>query len=392
MATVQRATLFNPTTNKRVAVDVGSQQSRDLFGQGYKLETNVTNTPAPTATDVHSFTAPGVTPQQGAYIPPTGQRDLGMTGTDQPVQPPQQNTSDPYMEFNNALSALMKGSQGGTTNDLEAQRNALINARFNTQQATPEDAMKRLSPAQQDAIRSGQVEGLNTQLAGVKTAISGRQEEQKNAMSMIDIARNLAKDAYTMDKGVDSAGAKLGEFIFQNVSNFDSLTPADQQTVANNLGISLESLQKLGASAKNQLAQDAAKDKSANTAFDQSYKEALLALKTPQGSSVTVLNNTIEGLKPLKTATGGTTSYKVSQDFQTDIAAANAALRSGQDWGSVWNGLHATYPQYSTAVIDAGLDQRFREQGAYQSFIGGKSESQSAGTAAGKGAGFTPLK
>src|SRR3990167_8862385 len=34
-----RATLFNPTTGKREAIDIGYQRERELFAQGYKLET-----------------------------------------------------------------------------------------------------------------------------------------------------------------------------------------------------------------------------------------------------------------------------------------------------------------------------------------------------------------
>lgn len=383
MAEVKRATLFNPDTGKREAVDVGSQRSRDLFGQGYKLETNITNAPSvpSTAESVHSFNA-GPTQQVGAYIPPT--RDLGMGQPSGTGQSPQLSSQDPYLSFNTALQSLLRGSQMGTTNDLEAQRNALINARFNAKTDVLPDVMKRLSPSQQDAIRSGQVEGLNTQLAGVKTAISGRQEEQNNFMTSIDIARNLAKDAYTMEKGADSASAKLGQFIFQNVSNFDYLTPSDQQTVANSLGISVDSLRAMGASAKNQLAQEAQADKQAQQAFKQQLDLANLALKAPRGTTVVVGGNTVEGLKQLRTSTGGATPYKVSQDFLNDVTTANSRLRSGESWGSVWNSLKAAYPQYDNAAIDAALDQRYRQTGAFQALTSAKSEAQSSGTQAGK--------
>lgn len=395
MATdVKRATLFktDPKTGKvsREEVDVTNQRSiknptqsvRDLFGQGYKLETNISNAPQATrdlAMDTHAFNA-GPTKQQGAYIPGPNERPLNMGGT------PQQATQDPYLKFNDILTSMLQKAQtGGTTNDLEAQRNALIAARYKqkTDIRPADEAM--LSPEQRNAIRSGETEGLNTQLAGIKTAMAGRKEEQENALTMIELARNINKDSYNMAKGADSAAAKLGQFIFQNVSNFDSLIPADQQTVADNLGISVESLRAMGASAKNQLAQEALADKQANTQFKQSMDLANLALKTPRGSSVTVLNTTVEGLKPLKTASGTSTSYKISQDFQSDLDRANAALRAGQDWGSVWNNIRMNHPEASNEMIRAGLDTRFEKAGAYQEFISGKSQSQSEGTAAGKG-------
>lgn len=67
MATPQMATLVNPTTSERKAVQVGSQDAQQLFGQGFVLETKPgaapsTPSPAPGTPSITPPTSTGPTP------------------------------------------------------------------------------------------------------------------------------------------------------------------------------------------------------------------------------------------------------------------------------------------------------------------------------------------
>lgn len=177
---------------------------------------------------------------------------------------------------------------------------------------------------------------------------------------------------------------EVAKFIFQNVSQFDQLDPKAQQSTADALGISVDALRKMGASARNQLAQEAANDRQAKDAFTQSLDMAKLALSAPRGTTVVVGGNQVQGLK-VPAARGAKGSTSSDKAFWAAIDKGISQLNSGSSWGDVWNRVAQQFPEIDPNVIDRGLGLDKREKGYYQNLVGSKSQSQAAGNAAGKG-------
>lgn len=227
---VKRATLFDPKTGQRTAVDIGSTQERQLFKGGYQLETPTNKysapttampTPAPaTPTRTLSISAPTPTTNaQGLTMDqandPKYWKDGKYVGTVQPgteaasaayakqtpvpfgsngfVAPttttsPEAAPVNPYKSYNDALASLLKSARegGGNLNeDLLQQRNALITSRFNTRTELTPEQLRSLSPEQQASLRSGNVSGLNDQLGGVDAALKSREAAQNEARSYL---------------------------------------------------------------------------------------------------------------------------------------------------------------------------------------------------------------
>ena len=97
-------------------------------------------------------------------------------------------TFDRNKILQDTISAMLKAAQGAGDEDLIVKRNAIVQARFNAQrQATPEE-LRVLSPSQQASLRGLDVGGLEEQLGGVSTALSGR---EKKRAAQIEAAKTL---------------------------------------------------------------------------------------------------------------------------------------------------------------------------------------------------------
>lgn len=206
---VKRATLFDPASGKRVAVDVGGQQSRDLFAKGFKLETNISQTPYAAApveqqrqlfSDIHAAPAgPGqIGTFQGGYQKPRQLTGLEMpdaynmaaSGQPQAAQPtqPSQPATSPAQTYHDAMANILKQMQGGLTGtdeDLQKQRNQLIQARFQAQADITPEGLRMLTPEQQSALRAQDVRGMETQLGGVSAALRSREAGRKEARDFL---------------------------------------------------------------------------------------------------------------------------------------------------------------------------------------------------------------
>jgi len=231
MATlIRKAILYNPKTGKREEVEVGSSRSRSLFEQGFQYEkpgslvsgaavpvpAQSKNVPMSVDTGVE-YGPPIPTPAtRPSVLPPVQQQynadlsvqsaapdQLSLAGssrplalTEQPVpEPTPQVRRNPVQEFNMAITKMLtdaqKGIVGTGDQDLMAQRNQLIQARFGAQRdVTPED-LRVLSPAQQAALRSGDVRGLEAQMGGVQTALQSREAERAAGMDYIKTAYGI---------------------------------------------------------------------------------------------------------------------------------------------------------------------------------------------------------
>ena len=116
----------------------------------------------------------------------------------QPSQPaPQQ---DMGTGFQTAMQSLVKGYQGGaaptttavpgsTVEDLINQRNRLVEARFRARADFTPEELRRLTPAQQEALRRGDVSGLQTQLGGVESSLGYLSSEREGEMKREAIRR-----------------------------------------------------------------------------------------------------------------------------------------------------------------------------------------------------------
>lgn len=250
-----RATLFDPVTRQRKAVDIGSTENRDLFSKGWKLETPTQNLSTWSATPSREIvTTPGspqlsardnatgtVTPianpaelsrlvNQGGYQDTRAPLSFGgssPTTTPPPTQTPsitggqpKPNISDSY---NAAIAALLKSMQGGSglDADLLKQRNDLINQRFNNVNASPSNPM--LSPSQNRSLSNLQNQGVEDRLSGVNTALQARERqrgEAKDQMQMVldtikEERQALKDDAEATNKLRDDARATL-QFALNN--------------------------------------------------------------------------------------------------------------------------------------------------------------------------------
>lgn len=255
-----RATLFSTTTGERKAVDIGSAEERSLFASGFKVETPTQNFQTyqnPTkeilqgegSNLVASDTGRTIAPSELSGLVGTGgyqdtRRTLNFQGAPDAAGANMNIAStpktNPVQSFNDAIGQLLiKAQQGGSTADLQAQRNALINARFNAKTDMTPEALRVLTPEQQSALRSGDVSGLNTQLGGVNTAITARKEDQASALEfagqMLDFS--LKQQQLTSDERADSIKA-IGDLNdLYGDTWMDVVTPEEKKRLETTLGI-----------------------------------------------------------------------------------------------------------------------------------------------------------
>lgn len=294
MATVQRATLFDPKTGNRTAVDVGSQQARQLFGEGYQLETPTNNfstpmassTPAPAAPQISSQPPLPVVPGENqalinkyvsaGYSTDEAKRRVDELFANRPASPagtPTPRTltfaptgetlstaapapQAPKVSFNDAIAQLLVQAQGGTGNqDLLEQRNKLINQRFGAINAETPTNLQVLSPAQQAALRSQTAGGMEDQLAGIDAALQARNIKKSDALKLLTTAKDLfateKKDTSIQtiggrkvlidnqtgeqikDLGADVAGNDpLVSAVIANPSLFAQLSPTEKAKIS----------------------------------------------------------------------------------------------------------------------------------------------------------------
>lgn len=253
-AITQRATLFDPRTGNRKAVDVGSQRARQLFGEGYQIETptNQFNPRSfsggmsvapqmsvapnmsvaqqrPLAPNMNMVSGPiyGGAPRS-ITAPPLSLEELrtknqatrGRVAGDVPTNEPartldfgaadsglettgtgfssgevpqeQQEPQAPRVSYQDAITQLLIQAQGGSgSQDLLEQRNKLINQRFGTVSAETPSNLQVLSPVEQANLRRQEAGGLEDQLAGIDTALKAREIKKSDALKLIAEVKNL---------------------------------------------------------------------------------------------------------------------------------------------------------------------------------------------------------
>lgn len=118
-----------------------------------------------------------------------------------------QQQANPAVSFNNAIMELLKQAQSGQGDqDLEAQRNALIQARFGTRTAPTSEELRALSPSQQAALRGQDVSGIETQLSGVTSALTSRKNERTQNLNMLKTFQDMLKPDIQIISETDNDG------------------------------------------------------------------------------------------------------------------------------------------------------------------------------------------
>ena len=222
---IKRATLFDPKTGRREAVQVGSPEAQRYFSQGFLLETPDQNF----ATIKQGVGIDQRPPVYGPPVPPSlsdapaaparsfDTSPAAGAATEPPVASQGITTGDSQAGFREQVMQMLKNAQQGNmvgNEDLLRQRNALIQARFGARTAMTPESLMILSPDQQAALRAGDVSGLETQLSGVDAALKAREAEQAKQDQMAApikvgdtlVAKNPETGAYETVFGTQAAG------------------------------------------------------------------------------------------------------------------------------------------------------------------------------------------
>lgn len=118
----------------------------------------------------------------------TGSRDLGGTPTPTPTAP----TPDTSGNIDaNTLIKMYLASANNSNADLETRRNAIMQARYGSENGQTNNYMKGLSPSQQDEIRNAGNRGLDALLSGADLAIKARDEKQQKALTAAEKIYNI---------------------------------------------------------------------------------------------------------------------------------------------------------------------------------------------------------
>ncbi len=219
---MSRATLFDATSGKREAIEIGSPRERELFSQGYKLETA-----PPSAT----------TPDRTIPLTPT---------TPAPVV-------DTNRSFNDAIAQLLMGAQKEQSVGADVD---LRNLRKNVQTKAYESATAPIAPegtfltpdvirAKRQGIVSGAAGDVDAINATIEARTAARKESHDFATAMLDYASQQRQlDQQEKKDTLDAIKTYTESF---GKSWLDALTPEAKSHFETILGI--DDLSKLDLSA-----------------------------------------------------------------------------------------------------------------------------------------------
>lgn len=115
----------------------------------------------------------------------------------QPTQPDQPivNSTDPITRFNLSILDMLHKAQGASGNeDSFAQQRALQRAAIGRQSEITPEELRNLSPAQQEAIRSGKIEALNPEIDAVAAKIKAQDSRLSNFENMLSTIKDIGGD------------------------------------------------------------------------------------------------------------------------------------------------------------------------------------------------------
>jgi len=143
-----------------------------------------------------SLIPPAIPPSQGGPVAPKPVSPLpgvlkGNTEVQMNNQQQQAPQDDPMTKFNLAILDMLKRSQGINNENLYQQHALLSREAINRQQEMTPEALRVLSPSQQEAVRSGKTEALNPELDAVVASIKAQDSRISNFERALDTARQL---------------------------------------------------------------------------------------------------------------------------------------------------------------------------------------------------------
>lgn len=344
----KKATLFDPKTGERKAVEIGSPGEKYLFSQGYQLETKAPALPT-------TFEKPGQKPIAATSGTPQASQLFGqgytpVTNTFQYtpkeiVTPPAPSTVDVgevpnYQSMKDFQLAKMKlltqAQQGFSVSDLINRQMELRKKEIESQQKgmKTEGALQFATPSQQVAVAGAKAAPYSAQFAGVKEALQGREaqfnifkdlfqiadETENNLINQqqAELQNKMAIQKQTMDQ-IELLGKTSGYQLFKNLPSAD-VTKLEQLS-----GLPTGTLAQLADAQVNN------SDYQITTTSDAS------------GNFYSVAINKNDPTQVITTPLG-----KIAKGFKA------SAPNSSVDWGQIDNDTNKTPEQ---AFLDMGIDQ-----------------------------------
>lgn len=420
-----RATLFDPVKGTRVAVDVGSQQSRDLFAKGFKLEgptqnVQTYNTTAPkqivqqqggpqlyaqdSTTGAQTYIKspselPGLISQgyqdtrspinfSGGGVPAltapsTSGAGAGYGASGSASATPSVNPAD---SFNASVMALLKQNQSGDLDKgLYADRNSLINQRFNTISASPTGSAEILSPDQARSIRSQEVSGITERLGGVDAALRSRaasrdeySRQLKDTLGMIKEQKQEARDDWQQRNALrDDARAtiRLGWDTYGS-EFFSRMSEQERRDYENTAGFPPGTLS---------IASKTMKEETLDIKKEDAERKGFRFIPATKNQPAGYWDADTQTFHPLAKGSsgggygsssggsgggGGGGATGVPKGFDVDAQTQLTNLSTGKSsWGSAFNALKLQYPNVPNATIDTYLNKdKWSVGGAYETF------------------------
>ncbi len=181
--------------------------------------------------------------------------------------------------INQTIMAMLKAGQGAGNEDLQAKRNAIIQARFNANRNPTPEELRVLSPDAQASLRGLDTRGLETQLSGVDAALKARQDQQRadmeNKKAALTFLQNNQKSDKTNDLLSPTEAASLGVPYGTTVGEaaMMGITPKANLSVQDKTDLELKLNKQYSTSSKEY--KEAEKQlKIINTAYDAAVKAA----------------------------------------------------------------------------------------------------------------------
>jgi len=319
-----RATLFNPQTGDRQAVEIGSAGERELFSKGYRLETQAPGTPA-------TFEAPGrapvagtTPPQQqelmaGGYTPRVnlfqgqGQGPGGGGGASGGLSYSSAGSGvpgeDAMRSFRMAqMKLLSQAQQGFRVSDLIEREGKLKRRSLEERKKgmKAEGAAKFATGQQQIGISRGRGAGFEAQLPGTREALQAREAQFGIFKDLFDISTNLINQEQTAQQqkfqnelALRNQAMQQFELISSLPGGYSNLLEVDEATlnsISTLTGISSEGLQALAQ------AQIDNPDRDLKIIEDKSTR-TLRAIDTRTGETVWERKGVVSGFAPSSSST-----------------------------------------------------------------------------------------
>lgn len=395
-----QATLYNPQTGQRKAVETSSPQEQALFSQGYFLETSYNPTTGESTYDDPRQTQQNRSMSSLASLMPPAQSEVDVNQTSNQLIDTLGQQSIMGQFFQNTRSSALTQTETAIQNTLtqleqdRARREAEAQARQNEAATNLEATVTgtSLEDIQRRLITEFGLEDIRNQLQKYKQELVALDEQYQMAdlaiqnkpinAAIIRGQRALKQQEYaakasTVQAKVAIAGEQY-DLARDTVNNLFEAAATDRQNTINyyerlydlerqNL-IQLDAEEKDNINASISLIQQADARAQANRenivalfqdpimakAFQQSGADLTMDFDQVMLKMLPFINDENRRLELLKTsASSGGTS--ISTKFWSAAEKARSDLQKGESWGTVWDRLHLQYPDVPNEVLDTAL-------------------------------------